>query len=157
MLTSREITAALSHPVGAGPQRLLSMAIDALHRADAGPWPDPRRIIIGLGRAIRIVTRADHRAELEAGGERVKILWHPEPTEFGLSGFIGAALVVFDDHGVQPSPGDVMGLAGYIALPEPGLAPDYELAAQTFAPPWFLEAHQRRRRWAESGLYAAVR
>jgi hypothetical protein len=156
MLTCREITAALSLPVGAGPQRLHRIAVETLERAAVGPHPDPRAIIIGLGRSVRIVTRALVRAELTA--ECARLLWDADGREFGLSGFFGASLIALHDHGLRPSPSDVTGLAGYLALPEQGVPPSVEVARQTFAPAWFLEAHQRRRRWSlsDSGLYPAI-
>jgi len=101
------------------------------------------------------VTRAEHRAELE--GPRVTYLWHPDRREAGLSVFIGAALATLADEGLPALPADVTALAGYLALPEHGLPLEIETGLQVHAPIWFLEAHQRRRRWGDSGTYAAIR
>lgn len=154
-----DVRAALPSALGAGSQRLQALANEALDRAGVAPWCDPLRIVLGLGRSVRSVTRAEYRAALVDGC--VDYLWsHDEPLETHLNVFVGAALVVFDDAEiVNPSPGNVSRLAGYLALPDPNLSPELELSLQTHAPPWFLREHQRRRRWdkwSDSGIFAAV-
>lgn len=154
-----EVNAALSSSHGAGSQRLQTLASEALERACVAYWCDPLAIVLGLGRDVRAVTRAEGRASLV--GDCVDYSWVPgEPRETDLNVFMGAALVVFADAGVtNPSPGNVSRVAGYLALPDPNMSPELELALQTHAPIWFLREHQKRRRWdkwSDSGVFAAV-
>jgi len=143
---------------GASSQRLQTLANKALERSGTAPWCDPLRIALGLGRPVRAVTRSEERAVLE--GECIRYLWVPDQQETDLNVFTGCGLVVLEDAGfARPSPADVVLVAGYLALPDPSLSPELELALQTHAPPWFLREHQKRRRWdrwSASGIFAAV-